>query len=170
MKNPATQAPILTKPNSESFKRWKSDQTCGFSLPLQWKKEATMQNPATQAPILTKPRRRKLQAMEIRSDVWFLATTPVEEKSTLEWRVGLICFGFDLFMGFWGLEVESGTTFGESKKRKGRTRSSIAEAKLTQVLWTWFLDVWTRVRLTRVLCLRGQISPSVAAWCWNQVQ
>ena len=35
------------------------------------------------------------------------------------WRVGLICFGFDLFMGFWGLEVESGTALGE--ERKGRT-------------------------------------------------
>ena len=44
-------------------------------------------------------------------------------------------------MGFWGLEVESGTAFGESKKRKGRRRSSVAEAKLNQVLWTQFLDV-----------------------------
>ena len=68
---------------------------------------------------MTKPRQRKLQAMEIRSDVWFLAAILVEEKNTLEWIVGLICFGFYLFMGFWGLEVESGT-FGE--KRKGRTR------------------------------------------------
>ena len=84
-----------------------------------------MQNPATQVPILTKPKRRKLQTMEIGSDVWFLTAAPVEEKNTLEWRVGLICFGFDLFMGFWGLEVESGTTFGESKKRKGRTRKSL---------------------------------------------
>ena len=50
----------------------------------------------------------------------------MEEKNTLEWRVGLICFGFDLFMGFWGLEVESGTTFGESKKRKGRTRQLLS--------------------------------------------
>ena len=84
-----------------------------------------MQNPATKVLILTKPRRRKLQAMEIGSDVWFLTAAPVEEKNTLEWRVGLICFGFDLYMGFWGLEVESGTAFGESKKRKGRTRKSL---------------------------------------------
>ena len=40
-----------------------------------------MQNPATQAPILTKPGRWKLQAMEIGLDVWFLAATPVEERS-----------------------------------------------------------------------------------------
>ena len=104
------------------------------------------------------------------NNVWFFAATLVEEKNTLEWRVGLICFGFDFFMGFWGLEVESGTAFGESKKRKGRRRSSVAEAKLNQVLWTQFLDVWTRVCLTRILCLCGQIFTSVAAWCWNQVQ
>ena len=59
--------------------------------------------------------------MEIRSDVWFLTAVLVEEKNTLEWIVGLICFGFYLFMGGWGLEVESGT-FGE--KRKGRTRKN----------------------------------------------
>ena len=63
--------------------------------------------------------------------VWFLVATLVEEKNTLEWRVES---GFDLFwviylvlfMGFWGLEVESGTTSGESKKRKGRTRKPIS--------------------------------------------
>ena len=83
------------------------------------RKKQRCKNPATKAQIMTKPRQRKLQAMEIRSDVWFLAAVLVEEKNTLEWIVGLICFGFYLFMGFWGLEVESGT-FGE--KRKGRTR------------------------------------------------
>ena len=57
--------------------------------------------------------------MEIRSDIWFLASVLMEEKNTLEWIVGLIYFGFYLFIGFWGLEVENGT-FGE--KRKGRTR------------------------------------------------
>ena len=45
------------------------------------KKEARVQNPATQASILTKPRRRKLQVMEIGSDVWFLTAAPVEERS-----------------------------------------------------------------------------------------
>ena len=57
--------------------------------------ERSKQNPATQAPILTKPRRRKLQVMEIGSDTW---------RRRTHCRVGLIfCFGFDLFMGFWGL-------------------------------------------------------------------
>ena len=90
-------------------------------------------NEATQAPILTKPKRRKLQAMEIGLDLmwaWFLTAAPVEEKNMLEWRVES---GFDLFwvlylvlfMGFWGLEVESGMASGESKKRKGRTRKLI---------------------------------------------
>ena len=63
--------------------------------------------------------------------VWFLAATLVEEKNTLECRAES---GFDLFwvlylvlfMGFWGLEVESGMTSGESKKRKGRTRKLIS--------------------------------------------
>ena len=44
-------------------------------------KERSKQNPATQVPILTKPRRRKLQAMEIGSDVWFLAAALVEQRS-----------------------------------------------------------------------------------------
>ena len=63
--------------------------------------------------------------------MWFLAATLVEEKNSLEWRAES---GFDLFwvlylvlfMGFWGLEVESGMTSGESKKRKGRTRKPIS--------------------------------------------
>ena len=50
---------------------------------------ATMQKPSNPGADLTKPRRRKLQAMRR-----FL------------WRMGLICFGFDLFMGFWGLEEQ----------------------------------------------------------------
>ena len=76
-KNQQPKCRFWPNPGNESFRRWKSDQTCGFSPSLQWRRRT-------------------------------------------RWRVGLICFGFDLFMGFWGLEVESGTTIGE--KRKGRTR------------------------------------------------
>ena len=48
----------------------------------QWRrKKQQCKNSATQAPILTKPRRRKLQAMEIELDVWFLTAAPVEERS-----------------------------------------------------------------------------------------
>ena len=54
------------------------------------RKKQRCKNPATQEPILTKPRRRKLQVMEIGSDVWFLTAATVEEKNTLE-------SGFDLF-------------------------------------------------------------------------
>ena len=43
--------------------------------------ERSKQNPTTQVPILTKPKLRKLQVMEIRSDVWFLTTAPMEERS-----------------------------------------------------------------------------------------
>ena len=35
-------------------------------------------------------------------------------------------------MGFWGLEVESGMTSGESKKRKGRTRKPISSWSKTK--------------------------------------
>ena len=63
--------------------------------------ERSKQNPATQAP------------MEIESNTWFLAAALVEEKNTL-----IFCFGFDFFMGFWGLEVESETAFGEKGKEE----------------------------------------------------
>ena len=43
--------------------------------------ERSKQYPATHVLILTKPRRRKLQAMEIKSAVWFLTAAPVEERS-----------------------------------------------------------------------------------------
>ena len=95
----------------KSFRRWKSDWTCGFSPSLQWRRRT-------------------------------------------RWRVGLICFGFDLFMGFWGLEVESGTTFGEKKERKNKKKNPckfewcFAELKSSPlgsismkekwVLWAWF--------------------------------
>jgi len=74
------------------------DQTCLAT--------ATMQKPSNPSADLTKPKRRKLQAM-----------------SRFLCRVGLICFGFDLFMGFWGLEVESGTAFGEKKERKNKKKN-----------------------------------------------
>ena len=57
--------------------------------------ERSKQNPAIQAPILTKPKRQKLQAMEMGSDT---------RRRRTCCKVGFIfCFGFDLFMGFWGL-------------------------------------------------------------------
>ena len=68
----------------------------------------TMQKSSNPSADLTKPSRWKLQAMRR-----FL------------WRVGLICFGFDLFMGFWGLEVESGTAFGEKKERKNKKKKLV---------------------------------------------
>ena len=48
--------------------------------------------------------------------------------------MGLICFGFDLFMGFWGLEVESGTAFGEKKERKNKKKIRVS---LSVVLSVW---------------------------------
>ena len=76
------------------------DQTCLAAT--------TIQKSNNLGANLTKPRQQKLRAIHR-----FL------------WRVGLICFGFDLSMGFWGLEVESGTTFGEKKERKNREKKSV---------------------------------------------
>ena len=97
--NPATRVPILTKPKQRKLQAMEIESNVVSRCRSSGRKKQQCKNPATQALILTKPRQRKLQAMEIGSDVWFLTAATVEEKNTLE-------SGFDLFTGFWGLEVE----------------------------------------------------------------
>ena len=88
------------------------------------RKKQRCKNPATQALILTKPRRRKLQVMEIGSDVWFLVATPVEEKNTLE-------SGFDLFWiwfvyGFLGLGSGEWDNIWRKKERKNKKKIRVS--------------------------------------------
>ena len=91
--NPATQAPILTKPKRQKLQAMEigSDMWFLTVAPV----EERSNDAKTQAPI-TKPRwflaDYQTQAMEIRSDTRFLAAAPVEEKNTLE-------SGFDFL--FW---------------------------------------------------------------------
>ena len=106
-------------PSCESFRWWKSDRTCGFLPPLQWKKEATMQKPSNpgtdyQTQVVSRWLPNSSDGNQIGHTVSLRRSNGGKRT---RWRVGLIfCFGFDLFMGFWGLEVESGTTFGEKGK------------------------------------------------------
>ena len=84
--NAKTQQPrrwFWPNPGSESFRRWKSDRTCGFSQLLQWRRRT-------------------------------------------HWRVGLICFGFDLFTGFWGLEVEMWDGIWRKKERKNKKKICVS--------------------------------------------
>ena len=98
-------------PGGKSFRWWKLDQTCGFSLSLQWNKEAMMQKPSNPGADY------QTQAVSCRlpnlSDGNRIGCTVSRHRSS----------GGEEHMGFWGLEVESGTAFGEKGKEEQEKKS-----------------------------------------------
>ena len=112
------------------------------------KEERSKQNPTTQVSILTKPRLQKLQVMEIRSDVWFLATAPVEESSndvkTLQPRHRLPNPG-----GFSPItklkQWKSNRTHGFSPPLQWRKKNTL-ESGFDFLFWIWFVHGFLGLR------------------------
>nr|POE91718.1 hypothetical protein CFP56_34489 [Quercus suber] len=127
MKNPSADEPSADSDQTPTSKR-------RIQAPILTKPRRTptpTSKRRTQAPILTKPRRtptptskRRTQAQPSKRRKGYTKKSDrigsVEEKATR--NLGLICFGFDFFMGFWGLEVEKpGSILGKKKEREEGT-------------------------------------------------